>query len=73
MFLRHPLGDGGLEECERDVGHHEGPRAARDMRVDEEPPHGRGLGLLLPLLCLLSFHRSHDQEEEEAVEQTDEG
>ena len=71
--LRHPLGDGRLEEGQGDVGHHEGSGAASDVRINKQPPHGSCLGLLFPLLGLLSLHRPHDQEEEEPVKETDEG
>lgn len=69
--LLHVDGDGGLEEGERHVGHDERARAHRDVRVHEEAPDGRALGLVR--LVLLEGHgdavRPHDQHEHEAVEE----
>ena len=42
--------------------------AAGDVGVDEEPPDGRGLGLLLAVLLLLVFHRTHYQNQQEPVD-----
>ena len=40
--------DGGLEEGETDVGGDECASAARDVRVDQQPPDRRSLGHLTP-------------------------
>ena len=39
--VHHPDGDGGLEEGERHVGHHQSARADGNVRVHEEAPDGR--------------------------------
>ena len=71
--LRHPLGDGWFKERKGDVRDHKGSGAAGNVWVYQETPHWCGLRLVLALLGLLCLHGTHDEEEQQTVDQADEG
>ncbi len=44
-----------------------------DVRIDEQPPDGRGVRPHVALVLLLGLHRPHEEEQKEAVEEADQG